>query len=596
MFATNDADEDSVKIPFSGTGTGPEIVIPPNLLDFGDVEIGNTEIRFLSISNIGTDTLIVHGDGVNDGPFGVDHIEAFNGPNIINNNVPLSGTFAIPSGHLLKIYFKFTPSTQGAVVDTAFLTTNDLDEGSLQIPLFGTGTPVPASIGTLITISEVFVGPNATDPKLEISLINSSEFPVGGLQCDIDLSGIEHTTLGETVEDLLVDAAPDGFQVLGNLLDEGNRLRVVVFSTGDFTIPSADQAILLARLSYTAGSTLGTEDTFGIIQESIIVSDPDGGQLSFGSHSGSVQVGIVGDVNLDSKIDVRDIVVLIAEIVGRQGFILPTDPARVHFKIQNANNEGGIDVADAVFIINQILGLPTNNAKVVAGTPVALSLGTTVTLPDGQTVLPITLVGSASIAGLQATFTFDPSLVKVGTAQAVRANQNLLIDSKVTGGQLRVVVLGLTAQGIPGNGQPILYIPVNLVEERDGALTVSALTMVNRSAQTVEVLPGVISQTITKGVTAPRAFALQSAHPNPFNPSTEIAYEVPAQAQITLAVYNLLGQEVVTLVNQVQPAGHYTVRWNARNTQGLAVSSGVYLYRLTSSTGFTSTRRMTLLK
>lgn len=65
---------------------------------------------------------------------------------------------------------------------------------------------------------------------------------------------------------------------------------------------------------------------------------------------------------------------------------------------------------------------------------------------------------------------------------------------------------------------------------------------------------------------------------------------------MTLAVYNLLGQEVVTLVNKMKAAGWYTVTWNGRNSEGLGVASGVYLYRLISSTGHSETKRMTLLK
>ncbi len=56
---------------------------------------------------------------------------------------------------------------------------------------------------------------------------------------------------------------------------------------------------------------------------------------------------------------------------------------------------------------------------------------------------------------------------------------------------------------------------------------------------------------------APAAFSLSTARPNPFNPSATLAYEVPEQTHITLTVYNLLGQEVVRLVDQVQAAGHY---------------------------------------
>ncbi|MBI4551569.1 MAG: T9SS type A sorting domain-containing protein, partial [Candidatus Latescibacteria bacterium] len=75
-----------------------------------------------------------------------------------------------------------------------------------------------------------------------------------------------------------------------------------------------------------------------------------------------------------------------------------------------------------------------------------------------------------------------------------------------------------------------------------------------------------------------------------------LAYEVPKAAHIVLAVYNLLGQEVIRLVDAEQQPGRYELVWTGRTAQGLSVASGVYLYRLTSSTGFSETKRMTLLK
>jgi flagellar hook assembly protein FlgD len=101
---------------------------------------------------------------------------------------------------------------------------------------------------------------------------------------------------------------------------------------------------------------------------------------------------------------------------------------------------------------------------------------------------------------------------------------------------------------------------------------------------------------VSRELSLPKAFALSANRPNPFNPATEIGYEVPAQAHVMLTVYNLLGQEVVRLVDGVKQAGRYSVRWDGRNGQGQTVSSGVYLYRMTSSTGFSETKRMTLLK
>ena len=91
-------------------------------------------------------------------------------------------------------------------------------------------------------------------------------------------------------------------------------------------------------------------------------------------------------------------------------------------------------------------------------------------------------------------------------------------------------------------------------------------------------------------------FSLSNATPNPFNPSTTIAYEVPEQTHITLTIYNLLGQEVVRLMDQVQSPGGYEVVWHGVNSRGAGVASGIYLYRIVSGSGYTETKRMTLMK
>jgi hypothetical protein len=94
----------------------------------------------------------------------------------------------------------------------------------------------------------------------------------------------------------------------------------------------------------------------------------------------------------------------------------------------------------------------------------------------------------------------------------------------------------------------------------------------------------------------PNSFAIHHATPNPFNPSTIIAYEVPEQTHISLTIYNLHGQEVVRLMDQAQAAGRYEVVWHGVNSRGAGVASGVYLYRIVSGSGYTETKRMTLLK
>ena len=88
----------------------------------------------------------------------------------------------------------------------------------------------------------------------------------------------------------------------------------------------------------------------------------------------------------------------------------------------------------------------------------------------------------------------------------------------------------------------------------------------------------------------PNAFSLSQNYPNPFNPSTIIKYSVRISGVVTLKVYNSLGQEIATLVNQEQNAGNYNITFDASK-----LASGVYMYRIQSG-DFSLTKKMTLLK
>lgn len=95
--------------------------------------------------------------------------------------------------------------------------------------------------------------------------------------------------------------------------------------------------------------------------------------------------------------------------------------------------------------------------------------------------------------------------------------------------------------------------------------------------------------------TVPAAFALEASYPNPFNPTTTIPYHLSEPATVTLRVYNLLGQAVRTLVAAEQPAGSYTVTWDAADDGGQVLPSGTYLFRLEAGS-FSATQSVVLLK
>jgi len=93
----------------------------------------------------------------------------------------------------------------------------------------------------------------------------------------------------------------------------------------------------------------------------------------------------------------------------------------------------------------------------------------------------------------------------------------------------------------------------------------------------------------------PKEYSLRGNYPNPFNAKTIISFALPKDSRVSLDIYNILGQKVKTLVDGAMTAGYKNVEWNGTDHNGLGVSSGVYLYKLTANE-FKRVDRMTLLK
>jgi hypothetical protein len=95
---------------------------------------------------------------------------------------------------------------------------------------------------------------------------------------------------------------------------------------------------------------------------------------------------------------------------------------------------------------------------------------------------------------------------------------------------------------------------------------------------------------VTRNIQTPYNLHLWQNYPNPFNPSTTIKYDIPSKAYVNIKVYNMLGQEIANLVDDILPAGGHSVVFNASN-----FSSGIYFYRIHAANN-TITRKLVLLK
>ena len=167
-----------------------------------------------------------------------------------------------------------------------------------------------------------------------------------------------------------------------------------------------------------------------------------------------------------------------------------------------------------------------------------------------------------------------------GKVQAGKELGGFLVESRATEDGLRVVFAG--AEAISGPGELLRVYGAS----SEGAQLASA--SFNDGSITAQLENGPISAT-------PATYALHANVPNPFNPETVIAFDLAQDSPVQLVVYDVLGQQVRSLVAGFLPAGAQRVLWDGRNQRGAQVGSGVYFYRLEAGE-FVQTRRMMLLK
>jgi hypothetical protein len=101
---------------------------------------------------------------------------------------------------------------------------------------------------------------------------------------------------------------------------------------------------------------------------------------------------------------------------------------------------------------------------------------------------------------------------------------------------------------------------------------------------------GILDDVNSKINNVPITYSLNQNYPNPFNPSTTIRYSIKEPGKVMLKVYNVLGQEVTTLVNEIKNAGNYEFNFDARN-----LASGMYIYQLQAGS-FVDVKKMVLIK
>jgi hypothetical protein len=224
----------------------------------------------------------------------------------------------------------------------------------------------------------------------------------------------------------------------------------------------------------------------------------------------------------------------------------------------------------------------TKSAKAAPMPGVALNL--TAELNEATSMYFVTVGSQEALEGLGFTMKYDTNLYQF-VKESVTGLGTISVANETKAGVIDIA-------SVYGN------------EKFSGAITLGFKSLGKTGSMNLElanaevalngVLGSVNDQTVTLKA-LPTVYTLAQNFPNPFNPTTTIEYSIPTAGHTTLAIYNLAGQKVRTLVNNVQSPSFYKVVWDGKNDNGMTVATGTYFYKLVSG-NYSKNVKMTLIK
>ena len=295
---------------------------------------------------------------------------------------------------------------------------------------------------------------------------------------------------------------------------------------------------------------------------------------------------LAGDVNSDDLVDINDLLSVV-------DFILEVAmPTEIQFRNSDLNRDDVLNVADVIMMIDIII--PGGNARRIA-TDVA-SIAELSLRNGGGTSLLLDLAYDGFVRGIQFDLSTDMSRLSFGSPLLNDLQEGVMINSHtLEDGSTRVLAVNMNGGLLSFSTDGFITVPVMINTDRGERVKVdlSGVQLIGQDGQNIPVVAKGDGSVALELI--PMQYALYQNFPNPFNPVTEIQFDVPDVGVLDLVVYNLMGQQVRRLVNGEIQAGYHRVVWDGLNDRGEPVSTGVYIYSLTSPS-FHNTKKMVLLK
>ncbi len=292
-----------------------------------------------------------------------------------------------------------------------------------------------------------------------------------------------------------------------------------------------------------------------------------------------------GDVDFDSDTDINDVLVVV-------DFILEEDfPTEDEFRNVDVNMDQEIDIADIIMMVDIIF---EENSRLMKSNQDGIAhIDLSHDYTSSNLLMKIEYNGL--IRGIEFEINFDNELIDIHTPYLPEMQEDVMVLSNIIdSGFRKSLIANLNGGSIKSANGVYLILPID-VEDSNYNIGMVSLENIKLAGDAGNLIPHITRYSDSDIQLIPNDYLLQQNFPNPFNPSTEIRFDLPKEGYVMLKVFNMNGQMIKILESRNMQPGYHSIIWDGTNNNGKKVSTGMYFYSIDIDK-FHDTKKMVYIK